>query len=116
MSDALDATLQALQQHSSAIDRELLRLAEKVGGADDGRAAAAMSAVERCIQRVAEAARAMRAACPVCKKAQAAIQFEAVNKFSGVWSLPDCAACRGLARLIGAVEKAARDNTAAQNT
>lgn len=109
MGSPIEAALQAIQQHTSALDRELARIAPMLAEATESQVAGVMSAAVRAIQRLADAARAVRNACPVCRKAEAATRFEEVNKFSGVWSLPDCPTCRGLARLIAGVDKAIRE-------
>ncbi|MEP0848182.1 MAG: hypothetical protein HRF50_15335 [Phycisphaerae bacterium] len=115
MSSSIDPVVQSIQQQASALDRDFARLAPLLEKASDSDAGAAMKAIVRSLHRLAEAARAVRNSCPTCRKADANLSFEAVNKLSGVWSLPECNTCRPLARIIGAVEKAARDESRAIN-
>ena len=36
------------------------------------------------------------------------MEYEAVNKLSGVWKLPECPTCRELSQMITGIEKVAK--------
>lgn len=112
MSAPIESCLQEIKQLTSSLDREYVKLGQLLATAEGEAAASAIKTLARSLHRLAEASRAARAACPTCRQADADVQFEAVNKYSGVWQMPECDTCRGLSRIIAAVERAVRDSTA----
>jgi hypothetical protein len=108
MSDQTSAALTTLSEHVSAIERDFLELSKLLERLDEPKGRTVILAAFRTLQRVAEAARPVRAKCPRCGRPDAKMEYEAVNKLSGVWKLPECPTCRELAGVIAAVEKAAR--------
>ena len=114
MSDQAASTIASIQEQAAALDRGLLQLSQEIAGAGKDEARAAFLGVFRTITRLAEAARPLIAACPVCHGTQGGGELEQVNKLSGVWTRPECATCRELSKMIGAVDEVARklDRTA----
>jgi hypothetical protein len=108
MTKATHAALTPFQEHIAAIEHDFLDIARWLGTAkvDEGRAA--LDAVSRGLHRLAEAARAVKAACPQCATAGAKMNFDAVNRYSGVWSVHECAACTLLMQIIMSVDAAMR--------
>lgn len=109
MSNEIDASLCSIRDHASALDHEFLQIAQALRQADPATAHTAMLSVHRALQRLAEAARPITAACPACQKAGGKRKYEPVNPLSGVWSRPECPTCRELSGLIAAVESVIRN-------
>ena len=108
MANEITASLASIQDHTSALDRELLRIAEALRQADPSTARPAILAVYRALHRLAEAAQPITAACPACREAGGKREYKAVNPLSGVWSRPECSTCRELSHLITAAEGVAQ--------
>lgn len=86
------------------MDREFLQIAKELPSTDVAAARATIMGVYDALERLAEAAKPIVAACPACKAAGGKGRYEAVNEFSGVWSRPECPTCRELSQLIAAVD------------
>jgi hypothetical protein len=97
-----------IQEHASALDRELAQLAEKLktASSEDGRTV--LMGVFHALTRLADASQPVAAACPTCKGTGGVGEFEAVNELSGVWNRPECPTCRELAKLIRAIGDVSR--------
>jgi hypothetical protein len=108
MNDATGMALQALAEHVSAVERDFLELGKLLDTLDESKGRMVTLAAYRAVHRVAEAGRAVKAKCPKCGRPDSKLEYEAVNKLSGVWKLPDCPTCTELSQLIAAVEKAVR--------
>lgn len=108
MSDETASPLQPLAEHIAAVERDFLALGKHLEALDEPAGRAVTLAAFRAVHRVAEAARAVKARCPACGRPDSKLEYEAVNKLSGVWKLPDCPTCSELSQVIAAVEKVAR--------
>lgn len=108
MSDQISTTLASMAEHLSALEQDFLQVGRLLEGMDEARGRPLLLAVQRAIGRVAESARAVKSKCPRCKRPDAKMEYEAVNKLSGVWTLPECPTCRELVQVVVAVEKATR--------
>lgn len=111
MNDAANAAIQSVAEHVALLERDFLQLARALESLDESGGRSATLAAYRAIQRVAEAARPVKANCPRCGRPDSKLEYEAVNKLSGVWKLPECPTCAELTQVINAVEKAARSAT-----
>jgi len=101
-----------IHEHTSALDREFIKLAGDVRGQKAADARDSMLAVYRALTRLADAARPITAACPTCNAPEDQGEYQPVNKLSGVWTLPECPTCKELASAIAAIDKVARKSPA----
>lgn len=106
--NAIDAQMRKLTEHIDVVIADFRQLAEAMGKASEEDARSAIVATSASLARVARAARSVRAACPKCSRPDSKMEFEAVNKLSGVWKLPRCETCRDLAELISEVDRCAK--------
>lgn len=108
MSNAIANTLLALNEHLAAVERDFVALGRQMEQADASDGRSALLGAYRAVERIAEGARAVRAKCPRCSRPDSAMEYEAVNKHSGVWKLPECPTCRELSQMMSAIEKVAK--------
>jgi hypothetical protein len=112
MSNTIANTLLALNEHLAAVERDFVALGRQMEQADESDGRSALLGAYRAVERVADGARAVRSKCPRCSRPDPSMEYEAVNKLSGVWKLPECPTCRELAQMMAAIEKAAKAQTA----
>ena len=108
MSNAIANTLLTLNEHLAAVERDFVALGRQMEQASESDGRSALLGAFRAVERVADGARAVRAKCPRCSRPDPALEYEAVNKHSGVWKLPECPTCRELAQMMSAIEKVAK--------
>lgn len=108
MSDTTATALQSLADHVGAVERDFLELGKLLDKLDATKGRMVTLAAYRTVHRLAESARSVKAKCPQCGRPDSKLEYEAVNKLSGVWKLPDCPTCSELSQVIAAVEKAVR--------
>src|SRR5215470_5299121 len=77
MSDQTSAALTTLSEHVSAIERDFLDLSKVLDKLDEPKGRTVILAAFRTVQRVAEAARPVRAACPRCGRPDSKMEYEA---------------------------------------
>src|SRR5262245_1752434 len=101
-------TLLELNEHLAAVERDFVVLGRQMetGNESDGRTA--LLGAYRAVERVGEGAEAVRAKCPRCSRPDSSMEYEAVNKHSGVWKLPECPVCRELAQMMSTIKKVAK--------
>jgi phage FluMu protein Com len=108
VSNMIANTLLALNEHLAVVERDFVALGKQMEQADEGDGRTALLGTFRAVERVADGARAVRAKCPRCTRPDPNMEYEAVNKLSGVWKLPECPTCRELSQMMSAIEKVAK--------
>ena len=101
-------TLLALNEHLAVVERDFVALGRQMEQADVGDGRTALLGAFRAVERVAEGAQAVRSKCPRCSRPDPNMEYEAVNKHSGVWKIPECPTCRELSQMMAAIEKVAK--------
>lgn len=103
----MSTVLERLKEHVDAVAEDFALLADRMKDGDQRTGREGLATVYRALMQLIREAEAVRNFCPACSGPNARMQWEAVNKLSGVWKRPQCDECRPLSELLTAAEKVA---------